>query len=298
MQTQTTHRVSIARTNFVFKSSRSRSGRRGRSSSSGQAIVEFLVAGAFVLVPMYLAISAIGKFADVQHTTDSAARYATWERTVWYEGSTSKFETDNPANTKSAAEIGNETAARVLNDRSSTTTVIKSSDKSAAGFVNGIDPMWRDPAGVQYLTDYSQLASTVSKVAEAKGTAVVISSAPYASEKLDLPSSTLATSSIAFKTVSKDSESYQRLWNSPTWEGLELAAKGAILSNTWAANGKAGALATVSGLVATRNPANVLAMGPTLNGAKLALLPWDPIAASGIDVGKVAIDEVPPDRLK
>ena len=246
---------------------------------------------------MYLAISAIGKFADVQHTTDSAARYATWERTVWYEGTTSKFETDNVANQKTAAEIGSETAARILNDRSSTTTVIKSSDKTGAGFVNGLDPLWRDPAGIKYLTDYSQLVSTVSTVGDAKGTAIVVANAPYAFEKLDLPSKTLATSAVAFKTLSKNSDVYQRLWSSPAWAGLEFSAKGAILSNTWSSNGSAGALSTVSGLVATKNPNNLI-LPLALNAAKTGLMAWDPIAVSGMDVGKIAIDEVPSDRLK
>ena len=275
---------------------------RSRHHNRGQAIAEFLVAGIFVLVPMYLAISAIGKFADVQHTADSAARYATWERTIWYENSPSKFETDNATNTKSAAEIGNETAARILNDRSSATTVIKSTDKTAAGFVNGLDPMWRDPAGVLYLTDYSQLASTVSTIAPAGGAAAVISKATYPApppvgrETLGLPNNTLATSSIAFKTVSKDSGTYQRLWDTPAWAGLEYVAKGAILSNTWAANGGTGATGTVSGLIATRNPNNL--MGGILSSMKVGLSGWDPIATNGIEVGRLAIDEVPPDRLK
>ena len=288
MQTHTTCGVTTPR------KSRLRQG--PQHGERGQAIVEFLVAGIFVLVPMYLAISAIGKFADVQHAADNAARYATWERTIWYEASTSKFEINNGTNVKSAAEIGSETAARILNDRSSATSVIKSNDKAAAGFVNGIDPMWRDPAGVVYLTDYSQWGSTASTLADAKGTAFVVATAPYALEKLDVPSNTLATSSIAFKTLAKDSGTYQRLWSTPAWAGLEFGARGAILSNTWAANGSAGALKSVSSLVATRNPANP--MGPALSGMKGALSAWDPIAVGGMEVGKVAIDEVPADRLK
>jgi hypothetical protein len=279
------------------------SGARGKrlhqspSGNSGQAIVEFLVAAIFVLVPLFLAISAIGKFADVQHTADAAARYATWERTIWYEGTATPFQTKNGTNTKSATEISNELAARILNDRSSVATVIKSTDKSASGFINGLNPMWRDPAGNVYLTDYAQLNSAAANIA-ANETAAAIAAATYALEKLDVPSNTLATASVTFKTTAASSGTYQRLWSTPTWAGLDFTAKGAILSNTWAANGSAGALEMVSGLVATRNTRPGQLMGTTLTGMGASLAAWDPGAMSGLHVGRIAIDEVPPDRLK
>jgi Tfp pilus assembly protein PilV len=265
----------------------------------GQAMVESLVAAMFVLVPLFLAISVVGKFANVQHTADAAARYATWERTVWYESSTSNFEKNNGTNVKSATEIRNETALRVLNDRSSSTSVIKSTDKTASSFVNGLDPMWRDPANGAYLANYSQLNSTLATVAETKGTAEVIAAFPPPLpilEKLDVAKNTLATASIDFKDVAKNSGVYQRLWSSPGWLGLDFSAKGAILSNTWAANGRVGTLQMVSGLVAARNGTNL----PIKAGYAVAapMVAWDPIAMSGLDIGKIAVDEVPPDRLK
>ena len=265
----------------------------------GQAMVEFLVAAMFVLVPLFLAISVLGKFVDVQHTADAAARYATWERTVWYESSTSNFEKNNGTNVKSTTEIHNETAVRVLNDRSSSTSVIKSTDKTASSFINGLDPMWRDPANGAYLANYSQLNSTLATVAETKGTAEIIATFPPPLpivEKLDIAKNSFANASIDFKDVAKNSGVYQRLWSSPGWSGLDFSAKGAILSNTWAANGRAGTLQMVSGLVAARNSANVpIKFG---YGIVVPMAAWDPAAMSGLDIGKIAVDEVPPDRLK
>jgi Flp pilus assembly protein TadG len=266
----------------------------------GQAMVEFLVAAMFVLVPLFLAISVVGKFANVQHTADAAARYATWERTVWYESSTSNFEKNNGTNVKSATEIRNETAVRVLNDRSSSTSVIKSTDKTASSFVNGLDPMWRDPANGAYLANYSQLNSTLATVAETKGTAeqviAAISKLPLVDEELDVAKDTLATASIDFKDIAKNSAVYQRLWSSPGWLGLDFSAKGAILSNTWAANGRAGSLQMAIGLVAARNPANKSVKAGY--GIVAPMVAWDPVAMGGLDIGKIAVDEVPSDRLK
>jgi Tfp pilus assembly protein PilV len=266
----------------------------------GQAMVEFLVAAIFVLVPLFLAISVLGKFVNVQHTADTAARYATWERTVWYESSTSNFEKYNGTNVKSATEIRNETAVRVLNDRSSNTSVIKSTDKTASSFANGLDPMWHDPANSDYLADYSQLNATLATVAETKGTGeqviATISKLPLFDEELDVATNTLATASFDFKDIAKNSAVYQRLWSATGWSGLDFSAKGAILSNTWAANGRDSTLKMVSGLVAARNPTNV----PIKAGYALAapMVAWDPIAMSGLNVGKITVDEVPPDRLK
>jgi hypothetical protein len=52
----------------------------------GQAMIEALIASALVLVPLFLAIPVIAKYMDIRSSTVQAARYAAWERTVWYGG--------------------------------------------------------------------------------------------------------------------------------------------------------------------------------------------------------------------
>lgn len=56
-----------------------------RSGQWGQATVEFLVAAAFVLIPMAVLAPMLGKYIDAKQKVEQAARYAAWERTVWYE---------------------------------------------------------------------------------------------------------------------------------------------------------------------------------------------------------------------
>ncbi len=52
---------------------------------SGQAMTEFLVVTAFILLPLFLGIPMLGKYIDIKQTTIQAARYEAWEYTVWYD---------------------------------------------------------------------------------------------------------------------------------------------------------------------------------------------------------------------
>lgn len=49
----------------------------------GQAATEFLVAAAFVLVPLFLIVPLIGKYIDIKHASIQHARFTAWEYTVW-----------------------------------------------------------------------------------------------------------------------------------------------------------------------------------------------------------------------
>ena len=50
----------------------------------GQALSEFVVASAFVLVPLFLIVPALGKYADMKYSAIQAARYQAWEYTANY----------------------------------------------------------------------------------------------------------------------------------------------------------------------------------------------------------------------
>lgn len=63
----------------------------GKYAQIGQAMTEMVVASAFVVVPLFLIVSMLGKFIDMKHASVSAARYAAWERTVWHESNDSTF---------------------------------------------------------------------------------------------------------------------------------------------------------------------------------------------------------------
>jgi len=283
----------------------------------GQAITELLVVAGFFLVPFLLAIVVIGKFADVQHTTHMAARYASWERTVWYDdGGGSVFDKHNRPNSKSPSEIQNEMAVRLIADRSGSTTVIKSTDKSATAFVNGVDPLWQDHAGTGYLDSYNQVTETLA-MATPNGDVgdEAISTIGDVTQKFSafigtvvppVPTNTLATVNVSFAGIARNSAVYQDLWpvgtvwgdksdaNLKTWKGLDFTSTGAILSNSWAANGPDGATRMVQESVPTaRNLGTLVKTGvlPTLG-------PWDPIAVNKLKLGKVNVDVTPSDRLK
>lgn len=263
---------------------------------------EFLICALFVLVPLFIAITALGKLLDVQHTVDMAARYAAWERTVWYPESDGEFKSINKPNKKSATEISQEIGVRIFNDRSKNTSIILASDRNETAFARGVDPLWRDHSGAAFMDTYGQLNSDVTKEMPTKdvaGTVLDKIKAVSVSGFMDfvppLPADTLAVANVALDDVGKQSEAYQRLWpGPPAWNGLQFAATGAILSNTWSANGSGSTRTMVEKMVPTAQPGP----GKFVHAARLGLAPWDPALPSGIEVGKVAVDILPKDRLK
>ncbi|MFQ5658869.1 MAG: hypothetical protein ACE5GZ_00475 [Gammaproteobacteria bacterium] len=50
----------------------------------GQAMTEFQVCAAYVLVPLFLIIPLLAKYIDIKHTAINAARYQAWEYTAWH----------------------------------------------------------------------------------------------------------------------------------------------------------------------------------------------------------------------
>jgi hypothetical protein len=73
----------------------------------GQGIFEFIVVLTLLLVPFVLGISYLSRVGDLRHKSLEASRYATWERTVWGDGS-------NKYNAKSDNEINNQATLRVF----------------------------------------------------------------------------------------------------------------------------------------------------------------------------------------
>lgn len=272
-----------------------------RRGTGGQAMSEFLVCALFVLVPLFLAITALGKLSDVQRTADMAARYAAWERTVWYPDSDDDFEPINEPNHKGGDAILRELTVRVLNNHSQDGSTILATDQDAAGFANGTDPMWKDHAGVAFLEDYDQVTAGVERATPTNDvTGTVLNTLQSVSVNgaqsfvPPLPTNTLAVAEVTLNDVGRNSQAYQRLWSGPpAWDGLRFSSTGAILSNTWSANGSGSTKGMVAKMVPTAQAA-----GAFVTAAKVGLAPWDPMNAPRIDVGKIAVDVVPEDRLR
>lgn len=86
---------------------------------TGQAMTEFVVVAATVLVPLFLILPILGKYGDMNITAPQAARYVVWERTVWhnsndYESNGVDTSTNYPE--KAPATIAYEAKQRFMQD--------------------------------------------------------------------------------------------------------------------------------------------------------------------------------------
>ena len=105
----------------------------------GQAMTEFNVVAAFVLVPLFIMIPLLGKYIDMKHSSVQAARYMAWERTVYFETSTIPKGTLDPkaarsAQVKEKGELEKETRQRFFSAQN--VDELKGSED--------INPLWND----------------------------------------------------------------------------------------------------------------------------------------------------------
>lgn len=88
---------------------------RMRRHQSGQAMTEFAIVAAAVLVPLFLVLPVVAKYGQVGQKSVEMARYATWERSVWHEQGTVPHGADGSAlPDKTDTEIAVETKLRLL----------------------------------------------------------------------------------------------------------------------------------------------------------------------------------------
>ena len=269
-------------------------------------MVEIIVAAIFMLVPMYLALQAMGKFADVQHGAQAAARYAAWERMAWSNGSDADFQVPNQ---KSDAEIRSEIAVRVFNDKHSVLKY-KSTDKSQNRFTHGLDPLWADTAGKEYLIDYDKTVSSGIYEKPRKdflgNTLNIVNTISIpgftGSVVPKLPTQTLAYAEFQLNDVAQDSEVYKRLWSTrhglpEDWAGFTTKGQAAILTNSWNANARDGVRDVVKQSVPTAQ-----GFGDIVSTALQLLRLWEPTLpvenGNVVNFGKIGEDVVPDDRLR
>ncbi|GAA5218220.1 hypothetical protein ACFSJ3_15200 [Corallincola platygyrae] len=82
-----------------------------KSQQQGQALAEFTIVASLILVPAFLMLPVMGKYMETQHKSQEAARYASWERSVWL----ADYADGVPQRiTKSDNQIGHEITARIL----------------------------------------------------------------------------------------------------------------------------------------------------------------------------------------
>jgi hypothetical protein len=124
---------------------------------SGQAMTELLITASTVLVPLLLLIPLLGKYIDIKHATIQAARYQSWEYTVWYaaSGDTPSGFVDGggtalPFPIKGTNQVRNESRRRFF---SPTDAPITPADSTGTWNVDERNMLWTDHRGNPILTN-------------------------------------------------------------------------------------------------------------------------------------------------
>lgn len=264
-------------------------------------MVEFLIAATLVLIPMFLIVPLLGKYMDLKATAIQAARYAAWERTVYFNS------TDWPAADKDDLKIQREIQQRFFSNTA--TAKLQSTDGNTTGWGGGPKPLWRDRAGNPMLVTYDSnvtqgvtkddtpglindildpVVSAISFVGGLLGAAFV----------LDMQSQYTATVNV--QTV--PTRPIKQVINTTAATGAAtplFSEKNVLIANGWSANGATQVKKQTEGLTPTsflqRSPiSDVLTViqylayvfAPELNPNHLKL------------GGEIQPDVVPDDRLK
>jgi hypothetical protein len=129
-------------------------------------MTEFLISASFFLVPLFLAMSLIGKYIDIKQANIQAARYQAWEYTVWFANDTERgidYSTGRLNNggevmggfnafdfpVKSTTKTRDETKQRFYTDPGDefTTYPITAADSITGWAGSRRNPLWKDHTG-------------------------------------------------------------------------------------------------------------------------------------------------------
>ncbi|MDQ7968440.1 MAG: hypothetical protein REI95_02245 [Oxalicibacterium faecigallinarum] len=271
------------------------------SQHRGQAMVELLIVAGFVLIPLFLAIPLLGKYLDVRSTAVQGARYAAWERTVFYGGDAASsigwgsFTNKWKANEKTDGAIQAEMRARYFSE-TGTSSHFSSSD-AGASLTQKV--LWQDRVGTK-LADYQDVSNGIAN-GKAPGTLNIILE-PIADLAATLGPFTLEMKGAYTATVNvnvADIDTNSFLLKSTKTSFVE---KNVLLANGWNAGGPdATNLTSVKQQVKGLTPTSIIAT--EVGGVKIidyvlgALSLFLP-EVSKLEPGKIEPDVVPPDRLK
>jgi hypothetical protein len=133
---------------------RDRAGWRGPGQQRGQAIAEMIIASAFLLVPLFLLMTLLMKYIDMDVAAQEAARYAAFQRTVYMPSSSLRGAT---AATRTQQEIETAMRVRLVGDPG---FVNEQQSQNLNGFI--VNPRWKDQSNRQMVLGQSASLSTLS----------------------------------------------------------------------------------------------------------------------------------------
>jgi hypothetical protein len=221
------------------------------STQSGQALVEFTIAAATVLLPLFLIIPLLGKYFDIKASAIQGARYAAWERTVWFGSS------DWTAATKDDAQIQGEVRQRFFSDTA--TAKLQSNQGNATGWGGpaGVKPLWRDRAGNGMLVSYDSAVTRAEVRAQTPGTlnhlldpitAAVNAVGKILGAEFQLDMTSLYTATVNVQTA-ETRPIRNVMSNASTSSGAPaFHMTNVLVANGWSANGRPNVKKQVEGL--------------------------------------------------
>jgi len=243
-------------------------------------MTEFVVAAAFVLIPLFLIVPTVGKYIDMKLAAVQAARYTTWEYSAHYvnlndqPGGFSAISSSQLPQ-KSIAQVKKEADRRFYSDTATplNTLVDKSGYDNAAKnnlwtFHNGLN-MYEEtgtkgtPSGSKASPDKTVL---VNALIGAIGTGLNYIASAYAALGINAgfdainPDGNLTVDgrhSVSLILPVAEAPTYSALSSTNTKAlfgydlNLEMQAKSGLLTETWGAGGSAHSTFQSSGLIPT-----------------------------------------------
>ncbi|WP_068805850.1 hypothetical protein [Thauera phenolivorans] len=243
--------------------------RPGTTTQDGQSTVEFLVL-ALVLVPLFALVPMLGKYLDIAHATELAARYLAFESTIAH----------GAAGFKSEARLAAEVRTRFFG---ASDAPIESGEGRRAPTA-ALNPLWTDPDGTPLLDDPD---TTVSIAVRRAGPLIPEGALLAGAHGLDLPMRNEHALQINVRLHDLEAlPPFDRL-------GLEISRHQLILADGWATASPAAVAAGISSAGPLVYPIRSLKMLGETVGTLLPPLVLDPALA----VDRVDPELVPCDRL-
>jgi hypothetical protein len=277
-------------------------------------MVELIIVAALVLVPLFLAIPLIAKYLDIRSAAVQTARYAAWERTVWYGGDAATplgwLGASNrwQANAKTDGQIRNEIGVRQLSETGATAP-FTSGDRTASDFKSASKMFWHDARGNGVATANPGFIAAFGDV----NNTISSSTAPGTMSKALGPIADLAATLGPFTlemkgeygakvTINVSDYDQDHYYISNSKSKLAFSESNILLANGWSTAGPDDATMTstkgqVKGLVPFSIFTGKILGVPVVEYIQTAISVFLP-EASKLELGKIDPEVVPPDRLK
>lgn len=277
----------------------------------GQALIEFTIAAAALLVPLFFLIAYVAKYHDMQSATIQAARYSAWERTVYFGGeawdcdydATTHRSKGQPGNAKWACGTAWKSDADIKNEVGRRFFAGSGADLDDGQYDE--KPFWSDLAGASLLRSYDQVSSTrqtpggANKVLDFLFNDIlgevqkIFTAAPAVA--LDMKS--LYSSTVTFNP--ENTWAVSRVFGTNSALGA-LTEKNVLVANGWSANGSA----FVAAQIQPYTPVNFVNNDTFKEGWDLfkdlagRLFPEIKTLDFTAVLDPANMDKVPPDRLR